>query len=370
MTILQNRWYTGLVSGLVLNPHLFQVLHPTPPILQNDTALWTLQNQLPPFTLTWNTWVYTTNQFLTEYATVVPQMQFPESTFEQDIGNDNYQAWTAHLKTITPPPPQHTLPTLFRAWALLHAPSVANQGTADLSRMVLIASAQAALTPYQGPNAKPVDFAETSAQLSWLLSQSPPAGLTVDSSTTSADVSDTWTQGVNPCFFGLWTGSWSSTPLSEKFATSHVQVDFTCAHRALLTSTPGAWYNSSLLHLAYSTNATPPWPASADPTWDEVFGPEGTMQRLITSLLIVDGITATVTSDAIFDTADRTSIQQNSQSGFWPLYCPSEPTGGVVTNTVTFPQDTLQIQTTTAPGNPIVIGANVLSIAQVLGHLL
>jgi hypothetical protein len=94
------------------------------------------------------------------------------------------------------------------------------------------------------------------------------------------------------------------------------------------------------------------------------------MQRLITSLLIVDGITATVTSDAIFDTADRTSIQQNSQSGFWPLYCPSEPTGGVVTNTVTFPQDTLQIQTTTAPGNPIVIGANVLSIAQVLGHLL
>lgn len=369
MTLLQNRWYNGLLSGLGMSPQTFQILQPAAVIATSDSELWTIQNQVPPFTLTWNSWVYSSSRFFTEYAAVVPQMQFPENTFELDIGASTYQAWQRYLKKMSQPPQQKALPQIFREWALLNAPGVANKGASDLNRMVLIASARDAIRPYQGDNAKPVDFAETVSQLLAVLNQSSPAEFNVDLNTTSADVGDTWTQGLDPCFFGLWTGSWCGRNFNRKFAASLVQVSCRFEHWTILTSTPGAWYNSWLLNLAYSSKTAPPWPDSPKPTWDEIFGPgKGSMQRLIASLLVVDEMSVTVTSDATFDVVDQASIRQNSKSGFWPFYCQSEPSTGAVTNTVTFPHDTLKIQTTTSANHPVIIGANVLDIAHYLGH--
>ena len=198
MTTLQNRWYNSLCSELGLNRQTFQIIQPSL-YLKNDSDLWALQNQIPPFSLTWNQWVYSTSLFFTEYAAVVEQLQFPQSKFESDIGSSNYQNWQNYLNTLSPPPSPNQLPQKFRHWAMINAPSVANKGASDLAQMVLIDSAKDAIKPYQEDNTKPINFAYTFSQLSSLLSQSQPASFMFDSSTTSADIGDTWTQGIDPC---------------------------------------------------------------------------------------------------------------------------------------------------------------------------
>jgi hypothetical protein len=106
---------------------------------------------------------------------------------------------------------------------------------------------------------------------------------------------------------------------------------------------------------------------NANPTWAEVFGQDGSMQRLIASMVVVDGINATITSDVSYSKTDQQTIQRNASKGLWPFYAPTN--NGTVTNEVNFDNTKgMKIKTVTQPGNPLVMGNNVLAIAQYLGH--
>jgi hypothetical protein len=367
MTILQNRWYNSLVANLHLDPHLFQIFQPSAPMMHSNLALWAHQDIVPPASLTLNTSVYQSDLFSDEYAAVISQLQFPESKFREDIGEENYQKWVAHLNSISPPPPVNQLPILFRQWALTHAPSVMTVGVSDLSRIVLIISALQSLQPYQGPNAKPIDFMGEYAQLVQFLGSSSGMSFSFESNATSDNVEQTWTGGNNSGLDGLWSGYSSTSRLSRTFALSQVTVSIQFQSFAVWTSTPGAWYNSSLLHTAYSNQATPPWPVNANPTWDEVFGQSGSMQYLVASLVVADGVNATVISDVNYGKTDQETIQRNVSKGLWPFYAPTS--SSTTTNVVTFDNvKGMTMQIVTQPGNPFVIGNNVLAIAQYLGH--
>lgn len=367
MTILQNRWYNGLVAGLGGNPATAQIIQPSSPMLQTDLGLWAYENRLPPASLTFNTNLYGGEQFFDEYAAVISELQFPQDSFRQDIGADVYQEWTAHVSQLQPPPTLDQLPGLFQEWAILFAPTVANVGTSDLVQMALINDAQQSLAPYEGPHAAPVDFNGSFAQLLQILQHSSRAQFSFDSSSSSSDVSNTWTSGVNTSFYGLWTGCNSTSRLSLRFARSKVTVTASTERYTVWRSVPGAWYNSSLLNNAYSNKSTPPWPANANPSWDDVFGPTGSMRQLIASLLVMDGLHIIVTSDVTYQEVDQQTILGHVSDGLWPFFIPSNDS--VVTNTVTFGSTSgMHIETVTQPGNPIIIGANALGIAQYLGH--
>lgn len=368
MVALQNRWYNSLVRGLLRDPSLYQLVQPSGPLPPTDQALWACMDVIPPASLTFNRSVAGAGRMFDEYAPMVSQIHFSQTMFEQDIGEQNYQAWLAFLAEQNPMPSENQLPSLFQNWAARNAPQVLSVGVADLTNIVLGNAAQQALAPYQGPNAKSADYAGTYAELLQTLRASSPVSILFDSSATSGDVVNTWTEGVNVGVDGLWAGSCSDSRLSRKFAASKVTVNAQFRGFTQWTATPGPWYTSWLLNAAYSSQATPPWLADANPSWIDLFGSNGSMLRLMASLAVVDGSNITVTSDAIFGAADRQTILDRAPLGVWPFYAPT--IGSAVTNSVTFAiTGGMEIAIVIRPGNPLVIGADVLGVARYLGHV-
>ena len=365
MTILQNRWYNGLTGSLPLSPATFQISLPAAPLPPSDLGLWGAQDALPPGSLTFNRAVFGGDTFFCEYAAVAGELDFPKADFAKDIGPENYRNWIAYLATVQPPPTPEQLPEVFFEWASLYAPDVVAAGVADLTEMALIDAGQQALQPYLGPGAKPADFHGTWADLLRTLGASPGARLSFDSAAASPDVNRTWTGGVDAGVGGLWTGAAPTSRLSRKFASHRVRVEAAFQAWTVWVSTPGAWYDSSLLNTAYRCSGTPPWPADADPAWDQEFGPDGTFNLVAASLAVVDGVDATITSGAAFNAADQQAIRARAPLGLWPFYAPS---GGAVANEVSFDASgRMTARTTIRRGSPVVLGANVLGISRYLG---
>jgi hypothetical protein len=365
VTRLQDRWYNAVVEQMLLSPDTFQLSQPSPPIA-NDAGLWDYLDALPPLSLTFNHRAWQRGLFFTEYAAVARQIQFSPEALCQEIGEDNHKAWQSYLQRQNPAPPPSEIPGLFMAWASVCAPSVAATGTAELSRVMLVDDARRALDPYLESNGLPPDFRGSSSQLLQTMEPALGARISFDSRTSQGVVSNTWAGGRNHGLYGLWAGSPSDTPSSNRFADSHMRVEVRLRASVVWTSTPGAWYHPWLLQLAYTDPGSPPWPPTPNPTWQDVFGEDGSLARVIASLVVVDGIDATIISGETYNDADQKAIASNCSSGLWPLYIPSGPSAS---NTVTFDSDAgMRIETVTEPGRPLVLGANVLGITQYLGH--
>jgi len=369
MTLLQNRWYNCLTRALQLDRTMFQIVQPAGPIGAGDGALWELLDVIPPESLTCNRSAPGALRLFDEYAPMVSQIQFSQPEFEQVIGAQNYHAWSAYLAAQRPTPADNQLPSLFRNWAARNAPGMASAGVAFLSNRVIVNSARQALAPYQGPTGKPVDFAGTYDDLLKTLRASSGRSVFFESSATSANVLDAWTGGIDVGVDGLWVGSGSASRLSRKFAAGNVTVrakfDF---YAPSWTATPGPWYNSWLFNDAFSNQTSPPWLADANPSWNDLFGPDGSMLRLLASLVVADGANISVTSDATFGATDQQTVLESVSRGVWPFYAPA--IGGAVSCGVTFPQiGGMEVEVITQPGHPLVVGANVLGVARYLGHV-
>ncbi|SEI56762.1 hypothetical protein SAMN05216327_102501 [Dyadobacter sp. SG02] len=362
MTAITDGWYNQLAASLNLSNLHFQLLQP-PAVPTSDQGLWDCFNVIPPVTLKYNRWIYQQPTFFSQYAAVVNGLSFPESAFVKDIGAETYVAWQAYLKTITPPPPTNTLPTVWLQWALVNAPEVANIGRSDLSTQLLIQSAQAVLEPYEGPNAKPADFSPSLSDLKNTLKASSGTSFSFNSAHDDPDVSDSWVPGDDPNYFGMWTGSSAAFHVSRKFASSNVTVSVEFDHFATVAVTPGPWYNSSSLHQAWASPSTPPWIDSAD--WQTYFGTTGSFTHAVGSLLAADGITLTLTSDASFTAAEQLIIKGLVAMGDWPVYCPIS--SSVLSNSITIAPGSTTIRFKSAPGNPVVLGFNVFDIRSYAG---
>lgn len=366
MTDLQNRWYNRLASELLADPSVAQLIQPSPLLEQEDTSLWPYENLIPPESLTFNTRMTNSARFFEEYAAVIQALQFPQDAFEKDIGTSVYQQWTVHLSQIQPPPTEDQLPGLFFEWALFNAPNVANIGQSDLNLMLTISAAKDALEPYLGSQANPADFTGSFQDLVNTLQQAGSTQFIFDSSRASNDVSQTWTNGANANFYGLLSRSDGNSQLTVKFARSNVTVNVSLRY-AVWVSMPGSWYSSFMLSLALNNKLSPPWPQTGPPTWDEIFGTQGSMPRLIGSLLVADELNVVVKSDAIYSGFDQRIVVENALNGLWPFFVPDNDR--LTHNAVTFDNaGTMRVETSTAPGMPVVIGANVLDIARYLGR--
>jgi hypothetical protein len=131
---------------------------------------------------------------------------------------------------------------------------------------------------------------------------------------------------------------------------------------------PGAWYDSGAFGLAYSAQSGAPWnSANTEVTWPKTFGPNGNMQRFASSLIVVSGMKITATSGYAFGSADQSTINQNSSSGFWPFY--SGGSSSTTTTSHSFNQaGNLTISISSPDNVPLLIGMIVLPVAQYLGY--
>jgi hypothetical protein len=364
---LQNRWYNSLTMNLPLNRRLFQIRNPANPMIHSTEEFWDLLDVVPPLSLTFHSPAQPATRFSDEYISLVSQFQDVESTLTEHIGQDNYEKWLTYLRHIHPPPPESKLPALFRRWSMLSAPSIMSAGVAKLSQSLILDRMLHRVDAYRGPQAKRIDFSLELVQAKEVVEHSMGFQFVFESESTSEKVEDTWTEGTNESPVSLWGGVTADPVLGRQFALRPVHLKISAKSYAVCTAVPGPWYSSALFSAAYTNQGTRPWPQNRSLTWEERFGPKGSMRRAIISLVLADGVNAKITSGAHFREADRLSIKNNAPNGLWPLYIPDNKSE--VSNKVTFDGDgSMNIETVTQAGTLVVLGNNVMEIGQYLGH--
>jgi hypothetical protein len=377
---LQNGWYNGFLQGMGQSESSFQIIQPAPPIASgtaDNATFWAYYNNIPPLSLTQEYVASGGNQFYNDYrglmSALVPTRNIP---VEENIGKDNYKKWHKYIKSLSKPPAtpptMNQMPTLFRNWAMINAPSVANIGSSDYAAILLdpIATAQNELAlVYTDATGLPsaFDWALKYDDMVVQLNASPSRSFNFSSSTMNSNVSSSWTKGSNSGFFGLWGSSSTTSSISEQFSSSQITVNASFDNVMVYSNTPGNWYYSSAMGLAYANKTGNPWSDSSI-NWDNTFGaPKGNMQRFAANLIIASGMSVTVTSDASYSTLDQQTITSSGSSGFWPFYCGSG--GSSSTNKAAFnKQGQMTITTSSVKGVPVVLGVNVLPVGQFVGH--
>jgi hypothetical protein len=363
--MLQNRWYNSFTANLHLHRKLFQIRNPVNPLVRSSEELWGLLDCIPPLSLTFRS---PAERFSAEYISLVSQFQYPDSGgLRESIGEANHEKWLKYLERIHPPPPESQLPALFRRWAFLSAPSIASAGASKLSQLLILNRAPQNLRAYQGPQRKTIDFSPELVQAKDIVEHSSGFRFAFESPSSPENVDDTWTGGIDYGPDGLWSDATGDLSLNRRFSLNPVTVNLSAKSYAVCTVVPGPWYSSSLLDAAFMNQGRPPWPQNPNPTWNERFGPSGSLRRVIISIVLADGVKATLSSAASFSEDDRRSIKTNASKGVWPLYIPDY--AGSASNEVTFGvSNVMNIETVTQPGTLVVLGNNVMEIGYYLAH--
>jgi hypothetical protein len=371
---IQNGFYNALCDGLGLSRDNFQILQPSPPLPKDaDQELWDYFNNLPSYSLTGKSIPTPGAQFYSNYSGLISALKAPKNTFRQDIGEEAHTAWMNYIVTANPIPAPSQLPDIFFNWASIFYPEVANVGASDLAALLLnpIGAANLALMPYQKTFTQPArlpDWRPGYATLMQQLANAPSQKFRLDTSSMDTNVSNTWSKGSNSGFFGLWGGSSSTSSQSQQFSSSSFSVDASFAHVLTFQATPGTWYTSSAMGLAYSKKSGDPWNPNSPTNWNNTFDPQGgNLARFMVSLIVVDQMQIVVESSAQFSKEDQTTIENNKSAGLWPFYTTSN-TGGAHTSATFDDQGRMTIEITSKAGVPIVIGGNVLPVDQFVGH--
>lgn len=372
---LNDGFYNGLLTGLGFSKgDPIQVIQPSPPIasgVEADTLLWNYFNNIPPFSLTQNTTLSGGAQFLSNYQALLANLLAAGDTFDETVGETCSTEWKNYLRSIQPPIPLSSYPLTFRGWAMMsdNCSSVATSGASALAASLLdpIFAAQMAVLPYKPAGMNSVSFVPGYQQLMSQLSAAPSREFDFDSQSMDSNVENSWTSGSNSGFFGLWGGSSSESNASKTFASDRVQLSAAFQNVLNFISTPGDWYTSSAMALAYGNESGPPWDPNKPQSWENFFGSNGLLPRFAVNLIVANGMDIAVTSQAEFSSEEQQEIRENSSKGLWPFYSGSN--GSTSSTKAEFDASgSMTVRITSVPGNPIVIGCSVLPVEQYVGH--
>jgi len=369
---LQKNFFAAFIQAVgysVRQPAL--VVQPAPPIVgqdedEADTLLWNYFNAIPPYTITANTTLTTGAQFLATYSAVMAALQSPPNNFESTIGEACFDGFNQALANGAAQP----TPIGYRNWAMLtkNCSSNAVAGASAYAAALLdpIFAGQNNALPYKPVGKKSVDFVPGYRTMMKQLKTAPSRRGTVTLSSSSAEYDKTWTGGSQSAVFGLWANSQSNTHISQKFASADVRLNVSFTNLLPFNATPGDWYTSSALGIAYSNKGNPPWVPTASKTWDNTFSDKGDMQRFTTSLLIANEMKLTYESVATFTSEEQTEIKSNSSAGLWPFY--NSGGGSYSYNDVSFSTSgSLMVTTTTVKNTPTIVGAVIEPASTYLG---
>ncbi len=370
---VNNGLYNEMVSGLGQSKGSFVLLQPCNPVLDNN-ALWNHYfNLIPPVSLVFNNVLSSGAQFFDNYGGVCSALL---SNAANNLGKVVPQAvqtaFTNFILSRPTPPPITQYPSLFRNWAFLTNPSLANAGASAYAAALLdpVLAMQTARNAYLADNsvtppiaAKPPDWDENFTSLKAQLAVGVSRSFSYSQSKASLDVSQTWTHGGSSGFFGLFGGSSSTSSQSVTFSKSDFSVSASFKHVIAFSPVPGAWFSSAGLALAFNNKNKAPW-VPGPVTWSTAFDPAtGNLARFLVNLVVVDTMNVKVTSQAIFSQNDQTVIHTNSGGGLWPFYTSNSGSGAATTFSFDS-QGHMTVQITSLPGVPIVLGANVLPVNQ------
>lgn len=370
---LQNAFYNAFAQALGFSPNdPFQVIQPSPPLAASSNAdqlLWNYFNAIPPFSLTQNTILSGGNQFLADYQGVMSALQAQPNRFKSTIGDSCYNAYSSAVEKGQVVAGD---PLAFRNWALVNSAcsGVAIQGASALAAAMLdpVFAAQMNVLPYKPAGTKDVTFVPGFKTLMSLLDSAPSRTIPqIGTNQWSWDVSKTWAKSSTSGFFGLWGGSSSSSTVSEKFASSGVTLSASFGNVLQFPATPGDWYSSAALGMAFANPGKDPWVSGNPINWDTTFGSNGNMQRFMTNLVVVQNMQVTVTSQATYSESEQSLITQSSGAGLWPFYS-TGGSGGSSTDVGFNSQGNMTVNIRSYKGVAVAVGCVVLPADQYLGH--
>jgi hypothetical protein len=387
MNTLSAQWYNAVTHDLGLSVDQFQLMQGAMPVGATSENLWNIFDSVPPLTATTFFNPAQLNRLSQDYGGVISAL-IPQGMlqFQRDMG-DSYSAWNNYKKTITPIPADNLAwSKAFTAWAQANLPqSQVGLCVGDFNSMLEDPIAQASNTLLQvqfaskGMHPNVFAYTTTIEQLTLALNNAKPGSVQFNSSTESSDVSHSWAQGEASGvidFFGLG-GETSYDALTSKVATASVTINASFDKVVTLAAGPlyetsddnvlsayVPWFNSSALSEGYAKQDNTVWKAGDAISWASTFGPNGNLQRYASALIIVDGITLTMTSKASLTTSDQPTFKAAAAGGFFPFF-EAEGSGGWEHNVNFDDSGSITVKSTSPAGNPQILGVLVSPITDI-----
>jgi hypothetical protein len=387
---LTAQWYNSLTTALSLSPQDFQIAQGDLLVPTSTERLWDMMNQVPSESIAQYYAPSTIDTFASEYQTILGLLHEPASEAFVTAMGSNYATWqgaeasfvAANGAIILANPPTsvtNALTGYFDVWSAENmdpglAASCATLYAAIYDNPIYIAQL---LIRHLPPGAATA-YTMTQEQLVADLAKGPLVTFSMESATESSDLTNSWTSSSSSdggSYFYTDSSSSQATDFDQKFAGSGVSVTTTYQHvvtvpvQALSSGTVTdsgteyrPWFYPAALTAAFEDDTSSTW---SDPTkWAEFFGPDGALQYVATALIVVDGITTVVTSQASYSEAEQTYAHSEHHEGYgcWPYYVSNDSSSTNTTDPSFSDSGQMTVQTTSPVGNPVVIGVLVSAI--------
>lgn len=371
MQTLTAQYINALITQLNLSADQFQLTQGEIALDASSQALWAYLDAIPPDSLANNWSPGGQNTFSSQYGDVISRLKDAGSTAWQQSMGDWLPAWETYLKA-NPCPATQTMAGYFRNWALASGmPPTQAQQAASLYSAALNGPIFQANEAYAAAGGQTGVKAYTQTIESATHAIMSNAGKTVsfDSATESSDVSHTWAATVGEGFIAdlFGGGDASYDDVASRVISAGLDISIAFTHIATIPAIPlsqgtvtagpstySAWYVPAALSSGYTTNNNEVW-QDGTPGWANFFGPGGSFPRATQAIILVDGISVTMTSRASFDESDQTTVQTAFGGGFFPFF-EVEGHGGWSSSTVNFDQGQVTVTQSSPIGNPQVLG--------------
>jgi hypothetical protein len=385
MNTLSAQWYNAVTAGCGLSRDQFQLMQGAMPVGATSANLWAIFDSVPPLTATTFYNPGQLNKLSQDYVGIISAL-IAQGTlqFQRDMG-DSYTSWNNYKPTIKPVPNGNLeWSQAFRNWAEANLPqSQVSVCVGDFNTMLsdpIAVAANQLLEVQFAPAAKnPGVYAYTVTidQLNLALANGQPKSVSMNSSTDSSDVSKTWSQTEASGIFDIFGlgGDSSSESVTTQIATAGVTVKAQFQKLVTLAAGPLSspstdtflqnytpWYNSAALNEGYQKQDNTVWKAGDAISWSSSFGPNGNLQRYAAALIIVDGISMTMTSKSGLSTTDQASFKAAVAGGVFPFF-EAEASGGWSNNASFDDRGNMTVTSSCPAGNPQILGVLVSPIA-------
>jgi len=386
MNTLSAQWYNAIISGCGLSQDQFQLVQGNTPVGTTSEGLWNVFDSVPPQTATTFYDPSQLNSFHQDYAGIISAL-IPQGSqqFTKDMGS-YYSQWNNYKKTISPLPQGNMAwSQAFSSWAQANLPqSLVTTCVGDYNTMlddpIAVAANQLLEIQFAEKNKNIYAYTTTYEQLQTDLTSAPSKSVELNSNTESSDVSKSWAKAEASGIFDIFGlgGDSSTESLTVKITNSGVNIKANFDKLVTLAAGPlkspssdtylqnfTPWFNSSALNEGYQKKDNTVWKAGDAISWESSFGNKGNLQRYASALVIVDGITISMTSNAALSTEEQSSFKAAMAGGVFPFF-EAEGSGGW-SNDVTFDDNgNVTVTSKCMAGNPQILGVLVSSIANIL----
>jgi hypothetical protein len=335
MQTLTSQWYNALVTQLHLDPSHFQLVQGNIGLGSTSVGMWALMDSIPPLSVTqyWTPQGY--KPFSSQYGAVIPRLKDASYGQFQSAMGDYYNAWMAYIKA-NPAPTGTGILTWFQAWSQGNMPPDQAATALSLYAAALngpIAQADIAWAIAGGATGVKA-FNQTISQVDATLETAPSATVSLNSSTETSDTTHTWASGSVEGFWDVFFGEGgASYDASTSVVTSAgLAFDIQFTHVTTIPIIPlqqgaetdgpitySAWYVPAALSEGYENNNYQVWQPGT-PDWTSFFGDGGSLPRAAAAMIIVDGITLSLTSEAAIATESREEVKTSFAAGFFPFF--------------------------------------------------